>query len=91
MSRGPADSAVAQVYFHYSPEDGLCQDVADVDPHCLLPAHNCTFRSVDECQVTCGTGAGHSSVIGGCAGTRYGCCGDGVTVKASDSSCPGMT
>ena len=76
-----SDAVVAQAYFHYSPDSGLCVQVA---ADCL-PASNCSFSSVDGCHSVCGEGR---STIGGCGSTKYGCCVDGVTVR-EEGNCPG--
>ena len=51
-----------------------------------MPAANCTFSSADECYSLCGEG---KKSMEACAGTDYGCCGDGVTVREGEGGCPG--
>jgi hypothetical protein len=50
-----------------------------------VPAANCTFSSADECYSLCGEG---KKSMEACAGTDYGCCGDGVTVREGEGGCP---
>ena len=70
-------------YFYYSPESHGCQRV---EAGCA-PAANCSFTSRQECHSVCITARAH--VIGGCESTKYGCCGDGVTVNDGQNNCPG--
>lgn len=72
-----------RTYFHYMPNSGVC---VKVDHGSCIPAPNCSFSSAEECASVCGDG---EKSVETCAGTEYGCCGDGVTVRQGDGGCPG--
>jgi hypothetical protein len=78
------DPKEVRTYFHYIPSSGLCVQVTQEEGRCV-PAANCTFSSADECYSLCGEG---KKSMEACAGTDYGCCGDGVTVREGEGGCP---
>ena len=81
-----SDGLSLRTYFHYSPSSGLCTELDPSSYSDCEPASNCTFSSAKECCSVCGK---EEKAVQTCADTKYGCCGDGVTIRQGQGGCPG--
>ena len=69
----------ALLYFNSS--SGQCARLSCVDSDTSV---DMLFPDLQSCMEAC---MGHPPVLGGCEGTRYGCCPDGKTPRSKDDSC----
>jgi hypothetical protein len=80
-----SDGLSLRTYFHYSPSSGVCTELDPSSYSDCEPDSNCTFSSAKECYSVCGK---EEKAVQTCADTKYGCCGDGVTIRQGQGGCP---